>query len=153
MSPEEYLARERAAEAKSEYMNGTRVAMTGASRPHNLITLTIGGQLYQQLRGRLCEAYVQEMRVRSADGGAYIYPAGVVVCEPPEFEDDTFDALLNPTVVIEVLSPSTAAYDRGRRRRSTGSSPRYASISSWRRTERTSSGMLATETRGCEPRP
>lgn len=115
LTPQEYLARERAAETKSEYMDGVLVAMTGASRPHNIITHNVDGELYQQLDDRSCEVYPQDMRVRIGDGRVYVYPDLVVVCEPPEFEDGEFDVLLNPTVIIEVLSPSTEGYDRGRK--------------------------------------
>src|SRR4051794_34938629 len=105
-SPQEYLARERRALERSEYYAGEIFAMSGASRKHNLIVLNVGGQLNLQLRDRECEAYVSEMRVRTPDTRFYTYPDIVVVCEPPQFEDSVFDTLLNPTLIIEVLSPS-----------------------------------------------
>ena len=112
-TPAEYLARERVAETKSEYLNGEIVAMTGASRRHNLIA----GNLYREVSGQLrtgpCESYVGDMRVRVSATGLYTYPDVVVACPPIDFEDAEADTLLNPVVIVEVLSPSTEAYDRG----------------------------------------
>ena len=113
LTPEEYLALERKATIKSEYVNGQMYAMSGASRAHNLICLNIGGELRTQLKERACEVYTNDMRVRVTAAGLYTYPDVLVVCEEPRFEDDSFDILLNPTVLFEVLSPSTEAYDRG----------------------------------------
>lgn len=113
ITPEEYLALERQAETKSEYYDGQRYAMSGASRAHNLITLNMGGELRTQLRQRPCEVYPSDMRVKVAASGLYTYPDVAVVCDEPQFEDDVFDTLLNPTLLVEVLSPSTAGYDRG----------------------------------------
>ncbi len=112
-TPEEYLARERKALTKSEYRDGQIHAMPGASRAHNLITVHVTGELYIQLRTRTCEVYPSDMRVKVSAAGLYTYPDIIVVCDEPRFEDSHFDTLLNPTVLIEVLSPSTAAYDRG----------------------------------------
>lgn len=112
-TPEEYLARERKALDKSEYRNGQIYTMPGASRKHNLITGNTLAELHVQLRNRVCEVYPSDMRVKVSPTGTYTYPDVVVVCEEPQFEDTHFDTLLNPTVLIEVLSPSTAAYDRG----------------------------------------
>ncbi|BBL73907.1 Uma2 family endonuclease [Methylomagnum ishizawai] len=109
-SPEEYLALERAAEYKSEYVDGRIYAMTGASRAHGLIAYNIAGELRNQLRDRPCEAYIADMRVKPAKARSYRYPDIAVVCGPAEFEDRQGDALLNPTVLIEILSP---ANDRG----------------------------------------
>jgi Uma2 family endonuclease len=108
-TPEQYLERERAAEFRSEYISGEVFAMAGASREHNLISLNIGRRLSEQP----CEAYVSYMRVQFNVTGPYFYPDVVVVCEEPRFSDGHGDSLLNPTVIIEVLSPSTEAYDRG----------------------------------------
>jgi Uma2 family endonuclease len=112
-TPAEYLELERAAETKSEYRYGQIYAMTGASRAHNLISGNLFGELRQQLRGRSCEAYVNDIRVRVSHTGLYTYPDVVVACGEIEFEDDSVDTLLNPVILIEVLSPSTEAYDRG----------------------------------------
>ena len=112
-TPEEYLARERKALTKSEYRDGRIYAMPGASRAHNLITAHVTGEFYMQLRTRTCEVYPSDMRVKVSAAGLYTYSDVIVVCDEPRFEDSNFDTLLNPTVLIEVLSPSTAAYDRG----------------------------------------
>jgi Uma2 family endonuclease len=112
-TPEEYLARERMAEAKSEYRDGEAYAMAGASRAHNLITLNTAGELRAALRSRPCETYMNDMRVKVAKSRLYTYPDVVVICGEPRFEDSKGDVLLNPTVIVEVLSPSTANYDRG----------------------------------------
>ncbi|MXV75149.1 Uma2 family endonuclease [Candidatus Poribacteria bacterium] len=113
LTPEEYLARERKALTKSEYRDGRIHALPGASRKHNLIAVHVTGELYIQLRTRSCEVYTNDMRVKVSAAGLYTYPDVVIVCDEPRFEDSHFDTLLNPTVLIEVLSPSTAAYDRG----------------------------------------
>jgi Uma2 family endonuclease len=112
LTPEEYLAMERKAEYKSEYFAGEVFAMVGASRKHNLITANIIAALIQQLKRRPCELYPSDMRVRVPATGSYTYPDVVVACGEPEFEDDYLDTLLNPVVIIEVLSASTASYDR-----------------------------------------
>jgi Uma2 family endonuclease len=112
VSPEEYLRLERQAEYKSEYVNGEIFAMTGASRKHNLVAGNTFGELRQQLKGRQCQAYVSDMRVKVTATGLYTYPDVVVVCGEPSFEDGYVDTLLNPTLLVEVLSPSTERYDR-----------------------------------------
>lgn len=108
----EYLTSERAAELKHEYISGEVVAMAGATREHILITGNIAQRLRNQLEGKPCETYSNDMRVR-ATPTTYVYPDVVVVCDEPQFEDSESDILLNPTVVIEVLSKSTEARDRG----------------------------------------
>lgn len=112
-SAEEYLALERSASIKSEFHDGQIYAMTGASRAHNLITINITRELSQQLKQRPCGAYINDMRVRADKARSYHYPDIAVVCGSPQFEDAQVDTLLNPTLLIEVLSPSTEAYDRG----------------------------------------
>ena len=114
ISPGEYLAHERRAETKSEYVDGEVYAMTGASREHNRISLSIGAQLWNQLQNRSCEPFVNDMRAR-VGRRAYLYPDVVVVCGEAQFEDDQGDTLLNPTLVVEVLSPSTENYDFGKK--------------------------------------
>jgi len=114
-TPEEYLALERQAEHKSQYYDGEIFAMAGASRRHNLIAMNIGSELRTRLRGRPCEVYGSDMRVKVSPTGLYTYPDVVVVCGEPRFEDDHEDTLLNPTLIVEVLSPSTEDYDRGRK--------------------------------------
>ena len=115
LTPEEYLALERRAEFKSEYDSGYLNAMSGASREHNLIAGNTHRELSTQLRGRPCESYISDMRVRANATGLFSYPDVSVVCGEPRFLDKEVDTLLNPTVIIEVLSPSTEAYDRGRK--------------------------------------
>lgn len=112
---EDYLALERQAETKSEYLDGEVFAMTGASRPHNLITLNVAASLHGQLKGRGCEAYVGDMRVRIPAVNLYTYPDVTVVCGEPRFDDAEMDTLLNPALVLEVLSPTTEGYDRGKK--------------------------------------
>lgn len=112
-TPERYLALERTAEHRSELINGQIYAMSGASRRHNLIVLNVGGELRTRLRGRPCETYVSDMRVKVSATLMYTYPDVVAVCESPQLEDDRGDTLLNPSVIVEVLSDSTEAYDRG----------------------------------------
>lgn len=109
----EYLALERAADYKSEYSRGEMRPMTGASRKHNLLVGNIYALLHSQLRKSNCEAYPSDMRVRVEATELLTYPDISVVCGEPRFDDSYKDTLLNPTVLIEVLSPSTAAYDRG----------------------------------------
>jgi Uma2 family endonuclease len=110
---EEYLVKERQAETKSEFIDGVMVAMTGASRKHNVIAVNILARLHAQLRQRTCEVYGGDMRVGVEQAELYTYPDVVVVCGDPQFLDLELDTLLNPTVIIEVLSSSTASYDRG----------------------------------------
>ena len=112
-SAEEYLTRERSAPYKSEFHDGQIVAMTGASREHNLVSGNIYRELSLQLKKRPCEAYINDMRVKATEANSYHYPDIAVVCGKPQFEDGQVDTLLNPSVLIEVLSPSTEAYDRG----------------------------------------
>ncbi len=112
LSEREYLEIERAAPTRSEFHDGQMFAMSGASRPHNLITLNLASEIHSQLKGRPCEAYTGEMRVRIAETGSYVYPDIVALCGEPRFLDGEFDTLTNPRVVVEVLSPSTESYDR-----------------------------------------
>jgi Uma2 family endonuclease len=114
-TPAQYLALERKSPIKHEYHDGEMFAMAGASREHNLITLNLGREISAQLLDRPCEAYASEMRVLVSATGLYTYPDVVAVCGEPRFEDSEVDTLLNPTVIIEVLSSSTEAYDRGKK--------------------------------------
>jgi Uma2 family endonuclease len=113
LTPEEYLASERKAEYKSEYVNGEMFAMSGASEQRVSIVANIMYLLVGQLRGRPCKAYASDLRVRASPTGLYTYPDVVVVCGQPQFADDQRDTLLNPTLIVEVLSESTKDYDRG----------------------------------------
>jgi Uma2 family endonuclease len=113
VTPAEYLARERRAQTKSEYLGGFIVAMTGASRLHNYVVGDIFVELHRQLANSPCGLFMGDMRVKATEAGDYTYPDVVVACGEVEFEDAELDTLLTPTVIIEVLSPSTETYDRG----------------------------------------
>lgn len=112
-TPAEYLEIDRQSDFKNEYFNGEIFAMTGASRKHNLITANVTSSLNPQLKGRQCEVYASVMRVKVNSSGLYTYSDVVVVCDSPIFEDKEIDTLINPKVIIEVLSKSTEGYDRG----------------------------------------
>lgn len=113
ITPEEYLARERLAETKSEYFDGEVFAMAGGSRAHSRIAVNVASALDNQLGERPCEVFNSDMRVRAGAAGPYSYPDVTVVCGEAEFEDANVDTLVNPTVIVEVLSPTTEAWDRG----------------------------------------
>jgi Uma2 family endonuclease len=115
LTPEEYLEIERAAETKSEYFQGKMFAMAGARQAHNLIVVNTITTLRQQLKGRPCWLYPSDMRVLVSKVGLYTYPDAVAVCGDNEFLDDRRDTLLNPNLIVEVLSPSTETYDRTRK--------------------------------------
>lgn len=114
-SPQEYLILERKAKHKSEYWDGDIYAMAGASREHNLIASNVTTELTAQLRASPCEVYPSDMRVRIPRKARYVYPDVSVACDEPRFEDDVFDTLLNPTVIIEILSETTEGFDRGKK--------------------------------------
>jgi Uma2 family endonuclease len=113
MTEAQYLAIERAAQTKSDFYAGEMYAMAGAKRNHNLVVTNVVGSLYQQLQKRPCELYSNDMRVRVNPSGLFTYPDAVVVCGKIEFLDGQDDTLLNPTLIVEVLSDSTVSYDRG----------------------------------------
>jgi Uma2 family endonuclease len=115
LTPEEYLEIERKADFKSEYYNGEMFAMSGARVAHIRIVTHAISELAQQLRNQTCEPFSSDMRVQVANTGLYTYPDIVVVCGEPKFRDESFDTLLNPTVIVEVLSESTQLYDRERK--------------------------------------
>lgn len=124
IAPTEYLRLERRATVKHEYHDGVIVAMAGASRKYNLIVGDTNASLIAQLRTRPCETYTSDMRVAVPARNSYIYPDIVGVCDEPQFEDAEVDTLVNPALIIEVLSPSTERYDR------TGKFALYRSIPS-----------------------
>ncbi len=115
LTPQEYLARERVSEVRHEFYRGEVFAMAGASEAHNLIADNITFALRERLRGQGCRAYSSDMRVKVAANGLYTYPDSVVACPPIEFEDEERITLLNPQVIVEVLSESTQNYDRTRK--------------------------------------
>lgn len=114
LTPEQYLAIEREAPFKSEYHCGEMLAMAGAREGHNLVSTNAVRELSVQLRSRPCRVYGSDMRLGSGRDD-YVYPDVSVVCDSPSFLDLTRDTLLNPNLIVEVLSPSTEAYDRGRK--------------------------------------
>lgn len=110
-TPEQYLEMERKADFRSEFVNGEIMVMAGASREHVLIVSNLVRELGNQLRTGPCETYSTDMRTRIGPT-RYTYPDVAVACRP-QFEDATLDVLLNPLVIIEVLSPTTEVDDRG----------------------------------------
>lgn len=115
IAEKEYLDRERASERKHEFYQGEIVAMTGASRKHNLIVANIIGELRSQLKHTPCRIYPSDMRLKIEKTGLYAYPDVMVVCGEERFSDDQRDTLLNPDVIVEALSDSTEGYDRGKK--------------------------------------
>ena len=112
-TPEEYLELERKADYKSEYINGYIVATAVATEAHTLIMFNLALTVGSQLRHRPCFAYVADKRVKVSETNLYAYPDLVALRGERRHEDDGLDTLLNPQVLVEVLSPSTEAYDRG----------------------------------------
>lgn len=113
LTADDYLALEREAEYKSEFYNGEIFAMAGASRAHVKIVGNLNSELTQKLKKRPCNTYSTDLRLRVNATGLYTYPDIVVTCGQEIFADDQKDTLLNPKVIIEVLSDSTKDYDRG----------------------------------------
>ena len=165
-TPEEYLDRERRADYKSEYFAGEIVAMAGAKRKHNLISSNVTISLGTQLREAPCEVYANDMKVQADKARQFSYPDVVIVCGEPQFRDNEDDVLQNPVVIVEVLSPSTEAFDRGEkflRYRQLESLQEYLLVTqnerrveqftkqadgSWRMTD-TTEGSLTLESVGC----
>lgn len=115
LTPTEYLKIERAAEFRHEYFNGEMFAMSGGSPQHSLIKMNTGRELGNKLKGRPCTAFDSDLRIRVSPAGLYTYPDISVVCGELEFDDDQGDTVLNPALLVEVLSDSTEAYDRGKK--------------------------------------
>jgi Uma2 family endonuclease len=113
LTPEQYLEIERKAEYKSEYYRGEMFAMAGGSLAQNRLASAIIGELRQQLRRGPCEVFGSDMKVAIPATGLYAYPDACVCCGGPQLLDGCNDTLLNPVLIVEVLSPSTEAYDRG----------------------------------------
>lgn len=113
MTEDEYLAIERAAEERHEFANGEIFAMARGSSNHAAVMMSIGTELRVALRHRRCQTRSADMRIHIPSSGRYVYADASVVCGRPQFKDDKHDTLLNPRVIVEVLSPSTEAYDRG----------------------------------------
>ncbi len=115
MTADEYLQKERTAEFRSEYFRGEMFAMAGASANHNLIVGNCIQALGQQLKKKPCRVYPSDLKLRIEATGLYTYPDLSVVCGEPQLDSDGVDVLLNPVVLVEVLSDSTEAYDRGKK--------------------------------------
>ncbi|HEX8353350.1 MAG TPA: Uma2 family endonuclease [Pyrinomonadaceae bacterium] len=113
VTPEEYLAAERLSETRGEYLDGGVYPMTGGSINHIRIVSNLTTELNIQLRDRDCDVLPTEMKVRLQESRKFFYPDICVVCSAPQFHDDRRDIITNPEVVVEILSPSTEAFDRG----------------------------------------
>ncbi|MDT5156299.1 MAG: hypothetical protein QOH51_656 [Acidobacteriota bacterium] len=115
LSPEEYLTIERRADFKSEYVDGVAYAMAGGSERHNLIAANVIIALGVQLRDGACRVYPSDLKVRVPNSKRFFYPDVSVICDETQFADEERDVILNPIVVVEVLSDSTEAFDRGKK--------------------------------------
>jgi len=113
LSPQEFLALERLAKVRSEFYRGEMFAMAGASWEHTLIKDNLAREAGNQLKSGPCRVVTSDLRVKVNATGLYTYPDIAVVCDTPQFEDNVLDTLLNPRVIVEVLSDSTEKYDRG----------------------------------------
>ena len=113
LSEKDYLEEERKASFKSEYYKGEVFAMSGATKEHNKITAAVIGELYGHLKNKACSVMPSDIRVYNSITTLYTYPDVVVSCEEEKYLDYEFDTLLNPTIVIEILSITTQDYDRG----------------------------------------
>jgi len=115
LTPQEYLAIERAADFKSEFFDGEMFAMAVISKDHSRITVNLTGGFHAAIRGKDCDLFSSDLRVKVSANGLYTYPDLTIVCGPVDVEDEQADVLLNPTLIIEVLSPGTERYDRGKK--------------------------------------
>lgn len=111
--PEVYLAAERASESKHELWSGEVFAMAGASYAHNKIVTNLAGELRGRLRDRPCDVLPSDMKVFVPTKSGFVYPDLSIVCGEPRFHDDERDVLLNPILIVEVLSDTTERFDRG----------------------------------------
>lgn len=109
----EYLALEQSANVRHEFLDGEIYAMAGGTREHAAICANIISSLSAQLRGRGCQAHSSDLRIRVLETGLATYPDVTVVCGHAELDPDDRNTVTNPTLLVEILSPSTAAYDRG----------------------------------------
>jgi Uma2 family endonuclease len=113
MSIEEYVVLDRASEERWEYVGGEAFAMAGASPEHNLVVANVAGALRAALKGKSCLAMSEGQKIASPKTRGYHHPDCVVVCDTPRYDEHDGHAIVNPTLLVEVLSPSTADYDRG----------------------------------------
>lgn len=114
LTPEEYLEIERTATYRSEYLRGEMFAMAGGSPTHSRIKTNILGELRSRLKGNPCAPFDSDLRIKCPTG-LYTYPDVSVICSEMEFDDEQKDTVLNPTLLVEVLSKSSEAYDRGKK--------------------------------------
>ena len=112
-TPEKYLAMERVSEIRHEFLDGLVYAMAGETPDHSTICFNVSAIIGSQIRNKPCRGFSPNMKVRAGTAGLYAYPDLMFVCGEPQFHDQYGDILLNPTVIFEVLSPSTEKYDRG----------------------------------------
>ena len=115
ITPQEYLIRERQASTKSEFCQGEIFAMGGGSANHSLIAANLVREAGNALKDKLCTVFNSDLRVQVQATGLYTYPDATIVCSEQIFDDDHHDTLLNPTVIVEVLSDSTEKHDRGKK--------------------------------------
>lgn len=115
LSESEYLEIERAADFKSEFFEGEMFAMAGGTFPHSRIGTNVAIEFGSQLKGISCQPFNADLRVKIEATGLYTYPDLSVICGQPHFVDGEKDAITNPTIIVEVLSDSTEAYDRGKK--------------------------------------
>jgi len=113
LTPEQYLEAERAAQFRHEYYNGQIYAMSGGSYQHYVIIGNLTAELHTRLKTRPCAVGSSDLRLRVSPEGLYTYPDVMVICGDPKFADGRGDTLMNPALIVEVLSPSAEAYDRG----------------------------------------
>lgn len=113
---DEYLALDEASNVKLEFYSGDIYAMAGGTPEHAALCLQVASSLNVQLEGKPCRVYGSDLRIRVLATGLATYPDVIVVCGPLERDPEGRNTVLNPTLVVEVLSPSTAEYDRGEKR-------------------------------------
>ena len=113
LTPDDYLSLERDAPTRSEYHDGTLVALAGGTWEHNVIVDNVSAAINSRVLSRSCRAVTSDQKVWVPRTSRFLYPDVVVVCGPPTFQGDQRDALLNPVLIVEVLSKSTEGYDRG----------------------------------------
>ena len=113
LSAAQYLDLERLSEMRHEFLDGLMYAMAGESRDHSRICFNLATVIGSRIRDSNCEGFSPNMKVRTGLGDLYAYPDLMIVCGAARFHDEHGDVLLNPTVIFEVLSPSTEKYDRG----------------------------------------
>ena len=111
----EYETRELDADTKSEYYRGEMFAMAGGSPEHSLVATNFTREAGNQLKGKPCVPYNSDLRVKVEAAGLYTYPDATIVCGPPQMDTAVKGTVLNPSVIVEVLSESTESYDRGKK--------------------------------------